>query len=72
MRRALGLTQEQFAKAFKLTKQQVAGFEAGTANPTVATLARIGRPFGFAVGYIRRPPEPAPAVPHEPGDDEPD
>jgi putative transcriptional regulator len=57
MRQALGLTQEQFAKLFKLTKRQVASFEAGTANPTVETLARIGRPFGFEPGYIRRAPE---------------
>jgi len=59
MRQALGLTQAQFAKAFKLTKRQVASFEAGAANPTVETLARIGRPFGFVVGYIRRTPEPS-------------
>lgn len=68
MRQALGLTQAQFAKAFKLTRRQVAGFEAGTANPTVETLARIGRPFGFEVGYIRRAPEPAP-LPEEQSDD---
>ncbi len=69
MRQALGLTQEQFARAFKLTKRQVAGFEAGTANPTVETLARIGRPFGFEVGYIRRAPDPPSSPPEEPGED---
>lgn len=69
MRQALGLTQAQFAKAFKLTRRQVAGFEAGTANPTVETLARIGRPFGFAVGYIRRAPEPSPPLTEERRDD---
>jgi putative transcriptional regulator len=52
MRRALGLTQEQFAKAFKLTKRQVTQIEAGTANPTIETLGKIGRPFGFQIGYI--------------------
>jgi transcriptional regulator with XRE-family HTH domain len=57
MRQTLGLTQEQFAKAFRLTKRQVVSLEAGTANPTVRTLARIGRPFGFQVGYIRREQE---------------
>jgi transcriptional regulator with XRE-family HTH domain len=69
MRLALGLTQEQFAKAFKLTKRQVAGFEAGTANPTVETLARIGRPFGFEPGYIRRAPERLLPLPEERSDD---
>jgi transcriptional regulator with XRE-family HTH domain len=64
MRQALGLTQAQFASTFKLTRRQVAGFETGTANPTVDTLARIGRPFGFEVGYIRKPEEP-PAPPPE-------
>ncbi|MCK8785776.1 helix-turn-helix transcriptional regulator [Roseomonas sp. NAR14] len=52
MRSALGMTQEQFARAFRITKRQVAELEAGTANPTVATLGRLGRPFGFRVGFI--------------------
>jgi putative transcriptional regulator len=69
MRQALGLTQEQFAKAFKLTKRQVVSFEAGTANPTVETLARIGRPFGFEVGYIRRAPERVLPLPEERSDE---
>ena len=57
MRRALGMTQHQFAKAFRLTKRQVVSFEAGTANPTTETLARLGRPFGFEVGFIKKPPQ---------------
>ncbi len=55
MRRALGMTQDQFAKAFRLTKRQVVSFEAGSVNPTVETLARLGKPFGFEVGFIRKP-----------------
>jgi transcriptional regulator with XRE-family HTH domain len=54
MRVALGLTQEQFAKAFRMTKRQVSDLESGTANPTAETLVRIGRPFGYQVGYILR------------------
>lgn len=54
MRLALGLSQAQFAIAFRLTKNQVAGFEAGTANPTVETLERIGRPFGYRIGFISK------------------
>lgn len=39
----------------KLTKRQLAEIEAGTANPTLATLQRIGRLFGFGVGFVAAP-----------------
>ena len=52
MRQALGLTQEEFARVLRLTKRQLAEIERGEANPTVETLSRIGRLFGFAIGFI--------------------
>lgn len=53
MRRALGMTQARFATAFGLTREQVIALEKGRANPTLDTLNRIGRPFGFRAGFIR-------------------
>lgn len=52
IRRGLGLTQDEFAKTLSLTRRQVAEIEAGAANPTLETLMKIGRLFGFAVGFI--------------------
>lgn len=52
IRRGLGLTQDEFARTLSLTRRQVAEIEAGTANPTLETLGKIGRLFGFTVGFI--------------------
>ena len=54
IRHALGLTQQQFAEVTGLTKRQVAEIETGKANPTLETLEKIGRLFGFAVGFVPR------------------
>lgn len=43
---ATGIIRAAFARTFKLTPRQVANLEAGRANLTLATLARLGRPFG--------------------------
>jgi putative transcriptional regulator len=68
MRHALGLSQPEFAKLFKLTTRQVADIERGEANPTSETLQKIGRAFGFQVGFVPiAAPEPEPA----PEEDEP-
>lgn len=48
------MTQEEFASSLGLTRRQVAEIEAGTANPTMETLERIGRLFGFGVGFVPR------------------
>ena len=53
MRRALGMTQTRHAAANRLTRAPVIDLEAGRANPTLETLNRIGRPFGFRAGFIR-------------------
>lgn len=49
---ALGLTQPEFAKIFKLTTRQVADIERGRANPASETLQKIGRAFGFQIGFV--------------------
>ena len=52
IRKGFGMTQEEFAKFLALTRRQIAEIEAGTANPTLETLVKIGRLFGFAVGFV--------------------
>jgi putative transcriptional regulator len=56
IRKGFGMTQEEFAKTLSLTRRQVAEIEAGTANPTLETLEKIGRLFGFGVGFVARNP----------------
>ena len=52
MRQALGLSQEGFARLLKLTTRQLAEIERGVANPTAETLTRVGRLFGFGLGFV--------------------
>ncbi|MFG6080396.1 helix-turn-helix transcriptional regulator [Paracoccus litorisediminis] len=52
IRQALGMTQAVFAEKFGLTRLQVIALEKGKANPTLETLAKIGRPFGFVPGFV--------------------
>lgn len=54
MREAIGLTQAEFAHYFRLTRQQVIALENGRANPTVETLEKICRVYGFRVGFVPR------------------
>ena len=54
IRKSFGMTQEEFSKTLSLTRRQVAEIEAGTANPTFETLDKIGRLFGFTVGFVPR------------------
>ena len=54
MRAALGLSQEDFARYFKLTRRQLQEIEANTGNPTIGTLRKIGHIFGFDVGFVPR------------------
>jgi len=54
IRKSFGMTQEEFAKTLALTRRQVAEIETGKANPTLETLERIGRLFGFSVGFVPR------------------
>jgi putative transcriptional regulator len=52
MREAMGLTQQRFGEVFKLTERQVWELENGKANPTIETLTRLGKPFGFRPGFV--------------------
>ena len=52
IRKGFGMTQDEFARTLSLTRRQVAEIEAGTANPTLETLEKIGRLFGFRVGFV--------------------
>ncbi|OIQ86462.1 helix-turn-helix protein [mine drainage metagenome] len=56
IRDALGMTQTEFADKFGLTRTQLIDLEKGRANPTHETLARIGKPFGFVLGFVPRTP----------------
>lgn len=67
MRHALGLSQAEFAKIFNLTTRQVSELERGDANPTAATLNKIGRVFGFQIGFIPRASAAPPTLTATPG-----
>lgn len=54
IRKGFGMTQEEFAKTLSLTRRQVAEIEAGIGNPTLETLEKIGRLFGFRVGFVAK------------------
>ena len=54
IRHALGLTQDEFAERFGLTRARMIELEKGRANPTLETLDKIGKPFGFVVGFVPR------------------
>lgn len=54
IRQSLGLTQAEFAKRFGLTRIQVIELESGKSNPTKETLEKVGKPFGFALGFVQR------------------
>jgi len=59
MRNAIGMTQADFAYHFGLTRKQVIALESGKGNPTLETLTKFCRPFGFRVGFVSlgRPPD---------------
>lgn len=56
IRKTIGLTQERFAEIAGLTRRQIAEIERGEANPTLETLNKIGKVFGFTVGLVKRTP----------------
>lgn len=52
MRKSIGFSQDDFANMLGMTRRQISEIESGKANPTIETLNRIGRLFGFEVGFI--------------------
>jgi putative transcriptional regulator len=62
MREVTGMTQGDFAARIAgISKPALANIERGAANPTVATLERIGKAFGLDVGFRRKPRTDPPA-----------
>jgi|APLow6443716910_1056828.scaffolds.fasta_scaffold04070_3 DNA-binding XRE family transcriptional regulator len=55
MRRITGLTQAEFAERVAgISTGALAQIEAGTGNPTLDTLNKIGAAFGVEVAFVRR------------------
>jgi transcriptional regulator with XRE-family HTH domain len=55
MRLITGLSQSEFARRIAgISPISQARIEAGTGNPTVGTLTKIGRAFGLSLGFVRR------------------
>lgn len=54
IRLALGMSQQAFADMVGLTRNQLVVYEAGNANPTINSLNKILKPFGFSVGFVKR------------------
>jgi len=57
MRRLTGLTQKEYAeRVAKVFPRVLMEIERGTANPTLETLERLAKPWGWKVGFVP-PPE---------------
>jgi len=57
MRRLTGLTQKEYAeRVARVFPRVLADIERGTANPTLETLERIAKPWGWKIGFVP-PPE---------------
>ena len=52
MRLSVARDQEEFAKAFRLTRRQISEIERGVGNPTIRTLERVSRAYGLRLGFI--------------------
>jgi DNA-binding XRE family transcriptional regulator len=52
MRAIAGMTQEEFARHRGVSARVIKAVELGQANPTVATMNRIGQFFGLQVGFV--------------------
>ena len=55
MRKITGMSQKDYArKIIGISPRVLAEIERDIANPTVETLNKIGRPFGYVVGFVRK------------------
>jgi putative transcriptional regulator len=52
-------SQAEYAQLCGVAPRVLANIEAGTGSPTVETLGKLLRPFGYRVGVVAVPPEPA-------------
>ena len=55
LRRIIGKTQREYASLVGVTPRALKELERGVGNPTLATLNKIGGPFGLSVVYRHRP-----------------
>lgn len=53
IRAELHLTLPEMAKVCKVSKQTLQNIEQGKGNPTLETIDRILKPFGFRLGIMR-------------------
>ena len=57
MRKITGKSQKDYARTIVgISPRVLAEIERDIANPTIKTLNKIGRPFGFVAGFVRRIP----------------
>lgn len=55
MRKITGMSQKMYAqKIVGISPRVFAEIERDVANPTVETLNKIGRPFGYRAGFVRK------------------
>ena len=55
MRKIVGMTQKEYAKkVLDIAPRVLMAIENGKGNPTLETLRKIGRPFGYQVGFVRK------------------
>ena len=55
MRKISGLNQKDYAnRIIGISPRVLAEIERDVANPTVDTLNKIGRPFGYTIGFVRK------------------
>lgn len=54
MRKAIGLTQIEYAKLAGVAPRVLIDLERGVGNPTLKTLEKLAAPFGLQVGLKRK------------------
>lgn len=55
MRRITGMSQKEYArKIVGISPRILAEIERDAGNPTLETLNKIGRPFGYRVGFVAK------------------
>ena len=55
MRNIIGMSQKDYARRIVgVSPRVLAEIERGVANPTVETLNKIGRPFGYEIGFVHK------------------
>ncbi|WP_207062870.1 helix-turn-helix domain-containing protein [Motiliproteus sp. SC1-56] len=55
MRKIVGMTQKDYAtRVLNITPRILMAIENDKGNPTLDTLKKIGKPFGYDIGFIKR------------------